>query len=70
MTSEPKKMNLQLEKLLTAGMAVVVGALSIQSSPVDAIASTCKPDELGNQVCIMADGSKVQFNTNQARSSN
>ena len=60
-------MNLQLEKLVTAVMAITVGALSAQASPVDEIASTCKANNIGDEVCTMAGHSKVQFTTNPTK---
>ena len=68
MTTKPRPMNLQLEKLLTAVMAIIVGALSMQSSPVDEIASTCQTNDLGDDVCTMAGPSKLQLNRNPTRS--
>ena len=67
MTSKPRQMNLQLEKLVTAVMAIIVGALSVQASPVDEIASTCKANDIGDKVCTMAGRSKVQLTTNPTR---
>ena len=68
MTSKPRQMNLQLEKLVTAVMAIIVGALSVQASPVDEIASTCKANDIADEVCTMAGRSKVQLTKNQTRS--
>ena len=68
MTSKPRQMNLQLEKLVTAVMAIIVGALSVQASPVDGIASTCKANDIADEVCTMAGSSKVQLTKNQTRS--